>query len=155
LVAIRKSDGADGAERHSAARILIADDTLSGRELVRSILEDCGHEVAEAEDGEQVIAIAILFDPHLVILDIHMPKLDGWATAAALRNIPAFASIPIVALSAASVEVLPDRIARAGFTSYLVKPIGPRRLRECVASLLPPNDHVLPDGHPARAAVTS
>ena len=133
----RLSGGAVGAKRRLAARILIADDTLSGRELLRFILEGSGHEVAEADDGEQVIAKAPVFEPHLVILDLHMPRLDGWATAAALRNIPAFAIIPIVALTAAWSEVLPDRIAKAGFTTYLVKPIGPARLRECIGSLLP------------------
>lgn len=78
------SDGAEGAKPHPAARILIADDSTSSRELLRFILEDIGHKVAEARDGEQVIAQATLFIPHLIILDLQMPKLDGWATAAAL-----------------------------------------------------------------------
>jgi CheY-like chemotaxis protein len=117
-------------------RILIADDTLSSRELLRSILEGGGYQVAEAEDGKQVIERAAAFQPHLVILDLHMPNLDGCAAASALRKIPAFEKTPIVALTAAVSEAVPERIAKAGFTGYLVKPIGPALLRKCIASLL-------------------
>jgi two-component system chemotaxis response regulator CheY len=117
-------------------RILIADDSLSGRELLRSILEGCGYEVVDAEDGRQALERASVFEPHLVILDLQMPKLDGCATAKALRDIPAFAHTPILALTAAQSDSIPDQLANAGFTGYLVKPIGPARLRQCVAGLL-------------------
>ncbi len=90
-----------GAERHSATRILIADDAVSSRELLRTILERQGYEVMEAEDGAQAVDKAPKFAPHMVILDLQMPRLDGYSTAIALRKIPAFASIPIVALAAA------------------------------------------------------
>lgn len=119
------------------ARILIADDTASSRDLLRFILEGIGHEVLEAEDGEQVIVMATLLVPHLFILDLQISKLDGWATAAALRRIPAFKRTPIVALAAAWSELMPKQMVEAGFTAYLVKPIAAPRLRECVARLLP------------------
>lgn len=130
------SDRSEGANRHLATRILIADDTLSSRELLRSILESSGYEVAEAEDGEQVLERAPIFNPHLVILDLQMPKLNGFAAATALRKIPSFERTPIVALTAALSDAVPEQITDAGFTSYLVKPIGPARLRQCIASLL-------------------
>jgi CheY-like chemotaxis protein len=132
----RFPDRSQGAERPSALRILIADDTLSSRELLRSILERSGYEVIEAEDGEQVLERAIAFTPHLVILDLKMPKLDACSAARALRKIPAFENTPIVALAAALPEVVPEQMTQAGITRCLVKPIGPTRLRECVASLL-------------------
>jgi AmiR/NasT family two-component response regulator len=53
-----------------------------------------------------------------------------------LRKIPAFERTPIVALIAALPDGIPEQVAQAGFTGYLVKPIGPARLRQCVASLL-------------------
>jgi CheY-like chemotaxis protein len=125
-----------GAERPSAIRVLIADDTLSSRELLRTILERCGYEVSEAEDGEQVLQKALGFAPHMIILDLQMPKLDGYSAAIALRMIPAFKRIPIVALAAALTDVSPEQTSQAGFTQYLVKPISPARLRECVTHLL-------------------
>ena len=124
------------AERSLARRILIADDASSSRELLRTILEQQGYEVMEASDGEQAVFEAAGFAPHLVILDLQMPKLDGYAAAIALRKIPGFERIPIIALAAALPEVSPEQMTQAGFTQYLVKPISPNRLRECVTHLL-------------------
>ena len=103
---------------------------------MRTILERQGYVVMEAVDGAQAVDEARDFAPHLVILDLQMPRLDGYSTAIALRKIPAFASIPIVALAAALPEVSPEQMTDAGFTKCLVKPISPNRLRECVTELL-------------------
>jgi CheY-like chemotaxis protein len=117
-------------------RILIADDAASGRDLLRSILEAGNYIVEEAVDGAQVLKIVEVFGPHLVILDLQMPKLDGYATARALRQIPKLRQTPMIALTAALTQTAPDRISEAGFSGYLVKPIGPSRLRQCVAKAL-------------------
>lgn len=117
-------------------RVLIADDTASSRDLLRSILEAGDYLVAEANDGEQVLEIIESFNPHLVILDLQMPRLDGYATAALLKKKPTLERIPIIALTAALTQTAPDRIAEAGFSAYLVKPIRPGSLRQCVARLL-------------------
>jgi len=117
-------------------RVLIADDALSSRELLRSILEGSGYHVAEAEDRQQVFDRAAAFKPHLIILDLQMPNLDGCATAMALRALVAFKKTPIIALTAAASDAVPEKIAEAGFTGYLIKPIGPVRLRKYIASLL-------------------
>ena len=116
--------------------ILIADDSASSRDLLRSILEAGNYIVEEAVDGEQVLEIVEAFEPHLVILDLQIPKLDGYATAAALRRISKLRQTPIIALTAALTQTAPDRISEAGFSGYLVKPIGPSKLRQCVAKAL-------------------
>jgi CheY-like chemotaxis protein len=117
-------------------RVLIADDTASSRDLLRSILEASDYVVAEARDGEQVLEMIESFGPDLVILDLHMPRLDGYATASALRKIPAFERIPIIALTAAVSMTAPERIRESGFSAYLVKPIRPADLRQRVARML-------------------
>lgn len=117
-------------------RVLIADDSASSRDLLRSILEASQYAVAEANDGEQVLEIVDAFNPHLVILDLQMPRLDGYATATILKKKPSLQRTPIIALTAAVTQTAPDRIAEAGFSAYLVKPIRPSSLRECVARLL-------------------
>jgi len=126
----------DDTQQSVATRILIADDTVRSRELLRSILESSGYEVLEAEDGEQVVAQASAFGPNLIILDLQMPKMNGYDAAKALRKTPAFKTTPILALTAAISDMSPDAIAAAGFTGYLVKPIGPARLRQCIAEYL-------------------
>lgn len=90
----------------------------------------------EAENGEQVLEKAPGFEPDIVILDLQMPKLDGYSAAIALRKIPALERIPIVALAAALPDIWPEQTSAAGFTHCLVKPISPARLRECVTHLL-------------------
>jgi two-component system, cell cycle response regulator DivK len=117
-------------------RILIADDTASSRDLLRSILEASGYEVVDAKDGGQVLEIVKAFEPHLVILDLQISNLDGYATAQALRKIPALEQTPVIALTAAITQTSPEQISQAGFSDYLVKPIGPSRLRQCVARML-------------------
>ena len=117
-------------------RILIADNAGSSRDLLRSILEAGNYIVEEATDGLQVLEIVEVFRPHLVILDLQMPKLDGYATATALRRIPALRQAPIIALTASLTQTAPERISEAGFSGYLVKPIGPSRLRQCVTEAL-------------------
>jgi CheY-like chemotaxis protein len=118
------------------ARILIADDVLNHRHLLRHTLESSGYEVAEAEDGEQAVERAPAFAPHLVILDINMPKMDGCTAAKALHAIPGLEHTPIIALTAATSALVVDEIAAAGFSQYLVKPVGPAQLRQCVMALL-------------------
>ncbi len=127
---------AEGATWPSARRILIADDAVSGRELLRTILERSGYEVTEASDGAEVLEKVKDFLPHLVILDLQMPKVDGYSAVKALRKIPALEQIPIMALAAALPDVSPEQMSQAGFTSWIVKPISPARLREIVAQLL-------------------
>lgn len=124
------------AETHPRVRILVTDDTSSSRELLCAILDGCGYEVAEITDPFRFLERAIAFEPHLVILGLQMPELDGYAAASLLRRQPALEKVPMIALTAAVSEISVDRIAAVGFTTYLVKPIGPDRLRCCIASLL-------------------
>jgi CheY-like chemotaxis protein len=130
----RQADRQEG--RQGARRILIADDTASSRDLLRSILEANGYVVEEAEDGERVLEVVESFAPDLVILDLQMPRLDGYSTAAALRKTGSCAGLPIVALTAAATQTAPQSLSEAGFSAYLVKPIRPSNLRQCVAGLL-------------------
>ncbi|MES2390393.1 MAG: response regulator [Acidobacteriota bacterium] len=132
----RKLERLNPADGTFTKRILIADDASSSRELLRSILERSGYDVVEAEDGEQVLEMAPKVVPDVIVLDLQMAGMDGWATVAALRSHPELGRKPIVALAGAAMDVTADQMVKAGFSSYLVKPIGPRKLRECIAGLV-------------------
>jgi len=95
--------------------ILIADDRSSSRELLRAILEQANYVVVEAVDGEQALLMASEINPHLIILDIHMPKRDGFGVIEELRKDPALQDLPIMALTASASLDEKDRIIDSGF----------------------------------------
>ena len=90
----------------------------------------------KAADGEEVLQRIGAFGPHLVILDLHMPRMDGYATVIALRQMPGLRETPIIALTAAITQTAPEELMRAGFSAFLSKPISPSLLRRSVANLL-------------------
>lgn len=118
--------------------ILIADDRPSSRELLRTVLERAGYEVIDAEDGEQALLQARTHHPALILLDLQMPALDGFAVLRELRKDDAFRTVPVLALTASAMRGDRENILAAGFTDYLAKPAGPELLRETVARLLKP-----------------
>jgi len=122
--------------------ILIADDKQSSRELLRAILEHANYVVVEASDGDEALLMASEANPQLVILDIHMPKRDGFGVIKELRKDPALQDLPIVALTASASLDDRDRIMDSGFDACLVKPIGPAKLRDAVASLLQQSESI-------------
>ena len=117
-------------------RILIADDKPNGRELVRMVLESSGYAVTEASDGVEALRYAREIQPDLIILDLHMPGIDGFGVIEELRRDPSFAKTPIMALTASAMQGDRERAMAAGFTGYVTKPIRLAALRSEVARLL-------------------
>jgi two-component system cell cycle response regulator DivK len=117
-------------------RILVADDKASSRELIRVVLEHSGYRVDEAADGAEALDQALAHQPDLLLLDLQMPKLDGFAVLAALRKQEPFARRPIVALTAYAMQGDREKALEAGFTSYVTKPVNLAELRRHIAELL-------------------
>ncbi len=115
--------------------ILVADDQAEARELIRTVLTHCGYEVVEAVDGEDALLKAAAARPDLIMLDIHMPGPDGFAVCDALRGMPGFASIPIVAMTAGLMNGEREKALESGFSEFLAKPIRIVVLRETIAAL--------------------
>jgi CheY-like chemotaxis protein len=117
-------------------RVLIADDKATSRELLRTVLEKDGYSVTEAADGIAALQSARDAPPDLIILDLHMPGLDGFAVVQELRKEAQFAGTPIVALTASAMQGDRERAMSLGFTGYITKPIRLAMLRGEVARLL-------------------
>lgn len=110
------------------ALVLIADDSLVIRRLLRRQLEDHGHEVIEAVDGEDAIVRASETLPDVVLLDVEMPNLDGYGVLRQMRELPMLRDIPVVFLtSRASTEDVVEGL-RLGAHDYLRKPFEPAEL---------------------------
>lgn len=118
------------------ALILIADDNASSRELIRTVLENEGHSVIEAVDGQQALDRVQEQAPNLIILDIHMPRLDGIGVIKQLQADSRSAVIPILALTASAMPEDRHRTLKAGVTTYMTKPVSLSGLRREVARLI-------------------
>jgi CheY-like chemotaxis protein len=119
----------------TAGRVLVVDDSDVIRELITVYLELEGFEVATAVDGEDCLGKVALFAPDVVTLDVIMPRLDGFRTAARLRQDPRTAALPIVMLTACAQEDDFRRGEELGVDAYLTKPFEPSSLIRTVREL--------------------
>jgi CheY-like chemotaxis protein len=117
-------------------KILIAEDNAVNRELLRELLELRGHEVVEACDGEEALRMVQQTQPDLLLLDIGMPVLDGYAVIRRIRENPSLAQLPVVAVTAYAMQGDRERILESKFDGYLSKPIDSRSLVDELARLL-------------------
>ena len=109
-------------------QVLVVDDDHSVRYVCSLALESAGHQVFQARDGEEALAIASQERPDIIVLDIRMPHLDGFGVLRGLRADEALRSIPVVVLSAAA-SVWEQRDGwEAGADAYVVKPFLPDAL---------------------------
>jgi DNA-binding response OmpR family regulator len=117
--------------------IVVADDEEDILELVALGLERAGYVIHRAVDGEQALALIREHTPDLAILDVAMPKLDGFELTRQLRNDPETSETKIVLLTARVQEADVDAGLAAGAHDYITKPFSPQELQERVAALLP------------------
>lgn len=104
------------------ACILVVDDTADQRMLARSVLEASGYTVLTANDGASGIALAQSEQPDLILMDLHMPIMDGFAATKALKSDAATQKIPLIILSGETQPLNRDAIYEAGCDGFLNKP---------------------------------
>ena len=111
--------------RHARRRLLFADDLPLNRFLMRRFVarEFPEVEVLEAGDGEQAVEMFEARKPHIVLLDLHMPQLDGWQAAQRIRQCEGGRDVPILALSVDASPEAEANAIRAGFKEFIAKPI--------------------------------
>jgi DNA-binding response OmpR family regulator len=121
---------------HDPPRILVVDDRDDIRSLIAINLELEGFDVVTAADGQECLDVVEDVGPDLITLDVAMPTLDGFTTAARLRERPATAHIPIVIVTARAQGFDLARGAEIGVDAYLTKPFEPHELVRTVRSLV-------------------
>ena len=109
-------------------RILVADDNYDAAEALTLQLQLAGHEVRTAHDGVEAVELAKTFDPDIVLLDLGMPKMDGYEAARQLRLSPTTSRAKLIALTGWGQQQDRDRTADAGFDAHLVKPVAEAQL---------------------------
>jgi len=118
----------------SRAKILHVEDNPENRMLVRAILEAEGYTIIDAEDGLTGIEAAIREEPALILLDVNLPAVDGYEVVSIIKSFPAFATTPVIAVTAYAMEGDRQRTLVAGCDGYIQKPIDvdtfPRQVAE-------------------------
>jgi CheY-like chemotaxis protein len=120
-----------------AARVLLIEDNRPSLELMSYLLHAFGHTPLEAYNGIDGLEAIRRERPDLVICDIDLPKLDGYALAGRAKADPAIRDIPLVAVTALAMVGDRDRAIRAGFDGYLAKPIEPETFIQEIERYLP------------------
>lgn len=116
--------------------ILVVDDQEDERKIQRAMLNHLGFDVREAGDGPSAIAEATATPPDLVLLDVAMPRMDGFAVCRALRADPRTAEVPVLIFTASVVGDLEAMAAEVGAQGVLAKPVDPRQVAGEVARIL-------------------
>jgi CheY-like chemotaxis protein len=107
-------------------KLLLVEDNEDNRVIYSTVLRHLGYEVVEAQDGVQAVELALSELPDLILMDISIPRMDGWEATRLLRSDPKTREIPIVALTAHALADDRERANEVGFSSYLAKPIEPK-----------------------------
>ena len=120
----------------AARRILVVEDNALNLKLVRDVLTVSGYEVVAAPSGEEGVTLAQTCDPDLVLMDIGLPGIDGYAALRQLRQDSRLDSVPVIAVTAYAMHEDEERAAREGFDGYIGKPISVRALPAQVTEFL-------------------
>src|ERR1700689_613771 len=116
--------------------ILVAEDNPVNCELLRELLEARGYSVIEAPDGQEALCMIEQSHPDIVLLDIGMPVLNGYAVIRKIRENPSLATLPVLAITAYAMRGDRESVMNAGFDGYLSKPINARDLSKEIERLL-------------------
>ena len=117
-------------------RILAVDDSPTIRALVSKALRNAGFEVFLASDGVEGVGALSEADPHLIITDINMPRMDGFGLIESVRSTGSHAEVPILVLTTESSADLKARARSAGATGWIVKPFEDARLIAVIDKVL-------------------
>jgi signal transduction histidine kinase len=132
----REETGGEVKEDTSHWRILIVDDGARTRQMYSMLLSKRGHEVETAPDGMTAITMVENFHPDVILLDVGMPRLNGFDTCQRIRELPSGRSIVMIAVTGWAQEEVQQRADESGFDGILVKPVGIQAIVQLAGSLL-------------------
>jgi CheY-like chemotaxis protein len=123
-------------EQPEPVTVLLVEDTEDNRFMMRRLLEMTGYRVVEAMNGEEAVKLAKNVSPHLILMDLSLPVIDGLAATRLIRKLPDLKSTPIIAVSAHDSSDFQSEAIEAGCNSYVTKPIDFNQLEELISQLL-------------------
>ena len=118
-------------------RILVVEDQPDNRQIIRDMLADTGYEISEAENGEAALAAIAKQRPDLILMDIQLPIMDGYAATRRIKADPSLRSIPVIAVTSYALSGEEKKARAAGCDDYVPKPYSPRQLLAKIRQLMP------------------
>jgi two-component system, cell cycle response regulator DivK len=109
-------------------RILVVEDQPDSRQIIRDMLAATDYEIIEAENGEEALAAIAKQRPDLILMDVQMPIMDGYAATRRIKADAALQSIPIIAVTSYALSGEEKKARAAGCDDYVPKPFSPRQL---------------------------
>jgi CheY-like chemotaxis protein len=120
--------------------VMVVEDFEDNRFMMRRLLEMSGYRVVEAVNGQQAVEVAEVERPHLILMDLSLPLLDGLAATRRIRQNPELRRIPIIAVSAHDTSDFHADALAAGCNDYVTKPIDFEQLEQLLSRLLPDDE---------------
>jgi two-component system cell cycle response regulator DivK len=117
-------------------KILVVDDNQDSRELVVKVLKNRGYQMIEAADGEDALEKAAAENPDLILMDISIPKINGYEVTRRLKSQVNFKNTPIIALTAHAMKGDREKALEAGCDGYISKPINIHEIPDLIKSYL-------------------
>jgi PAS domain S-box-containing protein len=127
---------------HNSPLVLLAEDNKMNIEMFTDYLDLHGYQLVVAQDGVEAVEIAKAQQPHLILMDIQMPKMDGLEAIRQIRQEPRLATTPIIALTALAMPGDAQKCLEVGANNYLAKPVKLKELVNVMRTLLPPSQDV-------------
>ncbi len=126
----------DSKSQPGPKRLLLVEDSEDNRFMLRRLLEIGGYQVVEAVNGPDAVRIAEQGRPHLILMDLSLPIIDGLSATRKIRQMPKLANVPIIAVSAHDSADFHTQALEAGCDGYITKPIDFTQLEELITRLL-------------------
>ena len=117
-------------------RVLVVEDNRDNMILIVDILESLDYDVIQAEDGERGVSLADTERPDLILMDLSLPKMDGWTATSIIKANDDLKQIPIIALTAHAMVGDRERALEAGCDEYMTKPINLQVLATMLTTFL-------------------
>lgn len=117
-------------------QILVIEDNRDNREILRDLLTSVGYAILEATTGHQGISAAVTHCPDLILMDIHLPDIDGYEATRRIKAHPALGHIPIIAVTSYALSGDDVKAFQAGCDGYVTKPFNPQTLLATIRTYL-------------------
>lgn len=113
-------------------KVLIVEDDLDNRWVMARMLTGAGYTPLEASDGQEALEIARRELPALILMDLALPRMDGWEATRRIKADPLLCSIPVLAVTALTMDSDKQRARAAGVDEYVIKPVRSSKIRDMV-----------------------